>query len=79
MVKRKKFNWKKEKREITWNVINSLLAGSLVLLGSLTTGVLTYTGLFLSVIAALIVAITRFKEYWESEKKEYKNYAFKFL
>jgi|GEM_PF-4408235 hypothetical protein len=63
----------KNKEEIFYNLINSALAGGLVFLGSLTTGEITLKGICLSFVAALAVALTKFKEYWEKEKDEYSN------
>lgn len=70
---------KSEKREIIYNLINSGLPGILVLLGSLTNGNLTLQGIGLAVIASLIVFITKFKEYWETERKEYTTKLFSFV
>lgn len=66
------------KKEIFYNLINSLLAGGLVLLGSLTSGI-SWTGVGAGLVAAGIVAITKFKQYWDSEKKEYSNKIFNFI
>lgn len=59
------------KKEIIWNIVNSLLAGALVLLGAFTTGHITLESFWIALIAALIVAVTQFKDYWISEKDEY--------
>lgn len=59
------------KKEIFYNLINSAIAFSLVFFGSLTTGQVTITSLIASIAAAAIVAITKFKKYWENEEKEY--------
>ena len=58
-------------KEITWNIVNSLLAGGLVFLGAFSDGDLSLKGVFLSFIAALSVAIIQFKKYWEKEEEEY--------
>ena len=68
-----------QKNEIKWNIINSLLAGSLVFLGAFTDGDITQREIIASVGGALLIAITRFKEYWLKEKKEYSNNIFKFI
>ena len=70
---------KKNRNEILWNIINSLLAGSLVFLGALTTGTITKVSIFAALVAAGIVACTKFKDYWAGEKKEYSSKIFKFL
>jgi hypothetical protein len=61
-----------ERKEILWNIINSGLAGFLVLLGAMTTGNIDIQSLFIAGITALIVAVTQFKNYWQGEEKEYK-------
>lgn len=77
MVKKSAF--KKNKEEIIYNLINSALAGALVFLGSLSSGKITFEGFGFALIAALIVAITKFKEYWKGEKKEYTTKLFNFI
>lgn len=67
-----------QKKEIMWNIINSLLAGGLVLLGSFTAGI-TAEGVIISLVASGIVAVSRFKEYWAQEEKQYKCYTINFL
>jgi hypothetical protein len=62
-----------QKKEIMYNIINSALAGVLVLLGSLTAGSITFQGLATAAIASLLVAVSQFKKYWDSEKAEYCN------
>jgi hypothetical protein len=59
------------RKEIIYNLINGGLAGGLVFLGSLTTGQITREGLAVAFVASLIVFVTKFKEYWDEEKKEY--------
>ena len=66
-------------KEIMWNIINALLAGSLVLLGSFTTGGITTEGFGIAFIAASIVAVSRFWDYWKQEEKEYKCYTINFI
>ena len=68
-----------QKKEIIWNIINSVLAGALVLLGSFTTGNITKEGIIFALIAFAIVAVSRFKEYWEQEEKQYKCYTINFF
>ena len=60
-----------QKKEILWNITNSALAGVLVLLGALTTGEIDAKSFYIALLAAVIVAISQFKEYWTSEKAEY--------
>jgi hypothetical protein len=59
------------KKEIIWNIVNSLLAGGLVLFGAFSDGNISPKGFLLAFFAACVVAITQFKDYWSSEKSEY--------
>ena len=78
-TKRKRLISEKNRKEIFWNLINSGLAGSLVFLGSLANGGLSLKGLYAGLMAAAIVAITKFKDYWSKEEHEYTNKIFVFL
>jgi hypothetical protein len=62
-----------QKKEIMWNLINSGLAGVLVLLGALTGGEISLRSICIALLTAVIVAVTQFKNYWQSEEKEYKS------
>lgn len=53
--------------KITINLINSGLAGALVLLGSCTDGFPSVEGIFTAFIASFIVALTQFKDFWKKE------------
>ena len=64
---------KSEKKEILYNLINAVLAGCLVLLGSFSSGDITIKGFAMAVLASLAVIITQFKSYWDGEKKEYSS------
>lgn len=74
-------------KEIWYNIINSLIAGGLVFFGSLTTILANkdlcwetfLIGIGLSVCTSAVVAIQKFKSYWESEEKEYKSNLLNFL
>ena len=72
MVKKKKSVLKFNKDEIIYNLINSALAGGLVILGSLTAG-FSWNGVCAGVIAGLVVAIAKFKDYWKTQEGEYKT------
>jgi hypothetical protein len=61
------------KKEIFYNLVNSGMAGGLVFLGACTNGGISREGIVAGIIASLIVAITQFKNYWDSEKKEYSS------
>jgi len=69
----------KQRKEIFWNVVNSGLAGLLVFLGGVANGGLTWKGAGAAVVAALIVAVTKFKDFWSAKKKEYSNVLFSFV
>jgi len=61
----------KNKKEIFWNIVNSILAGSLVFFGAFINGGFSWEGVLAAAAASLIVAITKFKDYWSKEKNEY--------
>jgi hypothetical protein len=61
------------KKEIIWNIVNSLLAAGLVMLGAFTDGKITYEGFIAALIAGAVVAITQFKDYWKREECEYSS------
>ena len=69
----------KQRKKIFWNLINSGLAGLLVFLGSLTNGGISWKGIGTAAIAAAIVAVTRFYDFWKKEEKEYTAKIFNFL
>jgi len=58
-------------KEITYHIVNSLLAGALVFLGAFSDGSITCTGIIAAISAAGIVAIKHFKNYWEKEERDY--------
>ena len=66
-------------KEIIYNIINSLLAGVLVLLGAFSTGNIDKQALCTAGIAALIVAFSQFKKYWDGEKEQYSTKIFNFV
>lgn len=70
---------KNQTKEITWNIINSLLAGGLVFFGAWTTGNITAESIYASIGASMIVALTQFRDYWATEKDEYCGKVFKFI
>ena len=71
---------KSQGKEIMYHLINSVLAGSLVMLGSFTTAQeITHEAIFFAFLASAIVAVSRFKEYWDGEATEYSTKLFKFL
>ena len=68
-------------KEIIWNFVNAGLAGLLVTIGACTDGTITYNGILAAILAGIIVAVTKFKTYWETQEGEYsrKNTAFTFI
>lgn len=58
-------------KEIIWNLVNSFLAGGLVLFGGLASGALNWETVCASIFAAAMAAIVQFKNYWDTEKDEY--------
>jgi len=63
----------KQNKEIVWNIVNSLLAGVLVFLGSISDGTFSFHGVCAALVVAGIVAFTKFQQYWTSEEKDYKH------
>ena len=69
-----------QNKEIIWNIVNSLLAGGLVLVGSLASvQEITIEAFIAAILAFTITFIIQFKNYWDSEKPEYQNKLFKFI
>lgn len=68
-----------EAKEILWNVINSMLAGALVLVGAFSDGAITMQGIIIAAMASAGVALNMFKEYWTAQKDEYKAILFRFI
>jgi hypothetical protein len=62
-----------QKKEICYHIVNSVLAGGLIFFGTLLNGSLSWKGVAVALLASAIVAITKFKDYWECEKKEYED------
>lgn len=65
---------KQNKDEIIWNIINSLIAGALVFFGSVAGAGFKFSleGLGIAVATALIIAFSKFKEYWATQEGEYR-------
>lgn len=70
---------KNQKNEILWNIVNSLLAGGLVFLGACTAGNIDFEAAITALVAAGIVAITKFQNYWGKEEGEYSTKLFSFI
>jgi hypothetical protein len=69
-----------QKKEIIWNIINSLLAGTISFLSALiAAGELNWKVIMVSLITSALVMCVRFKNYWDGEQKEYQQKIFKFI
>lgn len=79
-----------EKTEIVWNIINSILAGGLVFLGAASGEIADHglnadaidelkVGFMIGILTSLIIAVSKFKDFWDEEKKEYSSHLFKFI
>jgi dipeptide/tripeptide permease len=83
MKRKNKLINQKEKKEIFYNIVNSALAGALVLFGSLIGNnfEITIRNIIIAILTGILVAITKFKSYWDEEKEEYckKTKLFKFI
>lgn len=71
--------FKDNKNEIKYNLINCGLSSGLVFLGGLSTGEITAQLIGISAITGGIIFLTKFKNYWSGEKKEYSNKIFNFI
>lgn len=67
------------KKEIFWNILNSLISGGLVFLGSFLSAGFTLKGLGYAFLTSAVVALTKFKEYWDGEKDEYSTKILQFI
>ena len=72
-MKTKKQTKEQQKQQIIWNIVNSLLAGGLVLLGNFTSGSFSLGGLCIAIATAGAVALTKFSDFWKAEQSEYCN------
>jgi len=70
---------KKNKNEITWNLINAALAGALVFFGAFTSGAITKAGVMAAVATSVVAFCIQFRSYWIKEEGEYSNKIFKFV
>ena len=78
-MSRRKSKFQKHKEEIKYHLINSLIAGLLVFAGSMADGSITKAGLIATFGASAVVALIKFKDYWEKEKKTYSKTILNFL
>lgn len=66
-------------KEIIWNIVNSLLAGGLVLFGALSAGNVTLASFGIAIAASAVIAISQFKDYWNETKPLNKKGLFKLV
>lgn len=71
--------FRKNKYEIFYNLINSGLAGLLVLFGAFTAGHIDKEVVIFAGLASAIVFITKFKEYWDGERNQFSTQMFNFV
>lgn len=55
---------------IKYNIINSLIAGGLVLFGTISDGSITWQGFLTSLGAAGVVALNQFRDFWQKRGKK---------
>jgi fluoride ion exporter CrcB/FEX len=70
---------RENKNEIFYNIINSFIAGALVFLGSVADGTITSEGIGVAIIAGLLVAFTKFQQYWKTQESEYSSKIMSFI
>lgn len=79
---------KKERRnEIIWNIINSILAGLIAFLSSIVTMFSNQNldlenigkAITIAVVASLLIAVVKFKDFWDGEKREFCIKAFNLI
>lgn len=70
--KKQKIMWKSKEEMIKWNIVNSLLAGGFVFFGAIADGSVTRVELLASLFSSLLVALTKFKDFWSKQKDGFK-------
>jgi hypothetical protein len=79
MKKRTPIIWRSKKEQIIWHIINSAIAGILVFVGAFTDGQLTDKELMASLGVSLVIAFTKFQQFWTSQEKMYRPALFHFI
>lgn len=69
----KKTKFGKNREEILYHLINAGIAGALVFVGAFSSGGITRQGFVLGLVTSIIVVISKFKTYWDSQEAEYKT------
>ena len=67
------------KNEILYNLVNAGIAGGLVFIGAFADGEITKLGIIAALVAAGLVILTKFKDYWSKQESEYSTKLFNFL
>lgn len=70
-MSKKKSAFKLNRDEILYNIINSVIAGALVFVGSMSDGVFTKQGAVVAFAASFVVALVKFRDYWSGQEQEY--------
>ncbi len=75
MVSKNKPVFECNQNEIKWNLINNLLAGLLVFFDAFTGAGFHFTleSVIIAGATSLIVALSKFKDYWATQENEYKT------
>jgi hypothetical protein len=69
---KKQTAFEKNMDEIKWNLINSCLIGLVAFLSSLLSlGEFSFKSIAIGFITFLLITATKFKNYWETQEKEY--------
>lgn len=70
-----------QRRESIYKLINSALSGGLVFFGTFVGADFrfTWTGIGVSLATSILVALTKFKEYWDGEAGEYSTRLFNII
>jgi uncharacterized membrane protein len=71
--------FKRNKYRIIYQIIDCLIAGSLVFIGALSSSGLTKTSLISALFVSLGVAFLKFQNFYKSLKKEFSNHICSFL
>ena len=71
--------FKDNKNEIKYHIINCLIAGGLVFVGSMADGSISNNGILASIGAAILVSLIKFKTYWTGQEAEYTNKIISFV
>jgi len=72
MEKKQVSPFQKNRNEILYNFINAGIAGALVFVGAFADGEITSTGVCAALVAAVVVGLTKFRDYWTGQAEEYK-------